>query len=101
VGPGSAKRTSFVNCALRELSVGLCMGNFLSYQASVGMLARSSGASFRAGLSVPTDECVEWYCVVFACLCLSCQLHVHKLVFCNNVHIEVLSAAVNALAGCC
>jgi hypothetical protein len=30
------------------------------------MLARSIGASFRAGLSMPTDKCVE-YCVVFAC----------------------------------
>jgi hypothetical protein len=45
--------------ALRELSVGLYRGNFLSYRASVGMLARSSGASFRAGMRVPTDECVE------------------------------------------
>jgi hypothetical protein len=34
---------------------------------SFGMLARSSGASFRAGLSAPTDKCVEQYCVVFAC----------------------------------
>jgi hypothetical protein len=57
--PGSVKRASFVNCSPRELRVGLCMGNFLSHPASVGMLARSRGASFRAGLSVPTDECVE------------------------------------------
>jgi hypothetical protein len=42
--------------ALQELSVGLIRGNFLLYRASVGMLARSSGSSFRAGLSVPTDE---------------------------------------------
>jgi hypothetical protein len=41
---------------LRELSVGLIRGNFSLYRASVGMLARSSGRSFRAGLSVPTDE---------------------------------------------
>jgi hypothetical protein len=57
--PGSAKRAAFVNCYLRELRVGLCRGNFLCYPASVGMLARSRGASFRAGLSVPTDERVE------------------------------------------
>jgi hypothetical protein len=57
--PGSATQASFVNGALRELSVDLCMDNFLSYRASVCLLARSSGASFRAGVSVPTDECVE------------------------------------------
>jgi hypothetical protein len=58
-GPGDVTRTSSVHGALRELSVGLCMGNFLAYRASVGMLARSSGASFRAGLCVPTDESME------------------------------------------
>jgi hypothetical protein len=60
-------RASFVNCALKELSVSLGRGDFLSYPAYVGMLARSSGASFGAGLSVPTDECMDEYCVVFAC----------------------------------
>jgi hypothetical protein len=56
-GPGSVTRTraSFVNGALRELSVGICWCNFLSYRASVGMLARPSGASFQDGLRVPTD----------------------------------------------
>jgi hypothetical protein len=58
-GPGGVTRASFVNGALRELSVGLCRGNFFAYRASVGMLARSSGASFRAGMRVDTDECVE------------------------------------------
>jgi hypothetical protein len=48
-----------VNRALRELSVGLCRGNFFASRASVGMLARCSGASFKAGMRVPTDECVE------------------------------------------
>jgi hypothetical protein len=57
--PGGVTRASFVNGALPELSVGLCRGNFFAYRASVGMLARSSGASFRAGMRVPTDECVE------------------------------------------
>jgi hypothetical protein len=46
----------FVNGALRVLSVDLNRGNFLSNRASVGMLARSSGASFRASLSMPTNE---------------------------------------------
>jgi hypothetical protein len=55
-GPGGVSRASFVAGALRELSVGLIWGNFLLYRASVGMLARSSGSSFRAGLSVPNDE---------------------------------------------
>jgi hypothetical protein len=58
-GPGGVTRASFVHGALRELSVGLCRGNFFAYRASVGMLARCSGASFRAGMRVPTDECVE------------------------------------------
>jgi hypothetical protein len=58
-GPGGVMLASFVNCALRELSVGLGRGNFSAYRVSVGMLARSSGASFRAGMRVPTDECVE------------------------------------------
>jgi hypothetical protein len=58
-GPGRVTRASVVHGALRELSVGLCRGNCLAYQASVGMLATSSGVSFRAGLSVPTDECME------------------------------------------
>jgi hypothetical protein len=58
-GPGGVMRAAFVNGALRELSVRLCRGNFFAYRASVGMLARSSGASFRAGMRVPTDECVE------------------------------------------
>jgi hypothetical protein len=35
---------------------GIDSGELLLYRASVGMLARSSGSSFRAGLSVPTDE---------------------------------------------
>jgi hypothetical protein len=58
-GPGGVTRAQFVHGALRELSVGLCRGNFLAYRASVGKLARSSGASCQAGLSVPTDECME------------------------------------------
>jgi hypothetical protein len=92
-GPVGVTRASFVNGALRELSVGLCRGNFLSYQASVGMFARSSGASLRAGLSVPTNECMKEYCVVFACdVLIACAC---------RVHVEFLSAAVNALAGCC
>jgi hypothetical protein len=36
-GPGGVTRASSVNGTVRELSVGLCRGNFLSYRASVGM----------------------------------------------------------------
>jgi hypothetical protein len=79
-----------VNGALRELIVALCRGNFLAYRASVGMLARSSGASFPAGLSVPTDECMELSCVVYACdVLLACAC---------LVHVEFLSAPVDAHA---
>jgi hypothetical protein len=46
----------FVAGALREISIGLCRGNFLIYRACLGMFAKSSGTGFRAGISVPTDE---------------------------------------------
>jgi hypothetical protein len=35
-GPRGVTRASFVHGALRELSMGLCRGNFLAYRASVG-----------------------------------------------------------------
>jgi hypothetical protein len=51
---------SFVAGALREISVGLCRGNFFMYRACLGMFAnlhfKSSGTGFRAGMRVPTDE---------------------------------------------
>jgi hypothetical protein len=55
-GPGEVTRGSFVAGALREISVGLCRGNFFLYRACSGMFAKSSGTGFRAGMSVPTDE---------------------------------------------
>jgi hypothetical protein len=92
-GPGGVTRAPFLNGALRELSVGLCRGNFFAYRASIGMLARCSGARVRAGMRVPTDECVEYCFVVFACdVLLACAC---------PVRVEFLIAAVNALAGCC
>jgi hypothetical protein len=54
--PGGVQQASFVAGALRELSVGLCRGNFFMYRGCLGMLAKSSGTGFRAGMRVPTDE---------------------------------------------
>jgi hypothetical protein len=58
-GPGGITRASFVAGTLRELSVGLCRGNFLMYRESGGMFARVSGRGFWAGMVVPTDEAIE------------------------------------------
>jgi hypothetical protein len=54
--PDGVGWASFVAGALRELSIGLCRGNFFVYRACLGMLAKSSGTGFRAGMRVPTDE---------------------------------------------
>jgi hypothetical protein len=56
-GPGGISRASFVDGALRELSVGLVKSNYFLHRASVGMLARPSGACFRPGQARPTDDC--------------------------------------------
>jgi hypothetical protein len=55
-GPGGVTRVSFVAGPLREISVGLCRGIFFMYRVCLGMFAKSSGAGFRAGMTVPTDE---------------------------------------------
>jgi hypothetical protein len=57
------------------------------------MLARPSGASFRVGLSLPTDECIaDNYFVVFACdVLLACSCH---------DHVDVWSAA-ECVVSCC
>jgi hypothetical protein len=54
-GPDGVTRASFVAGALREVSVGLCRGNFFMHHACLGMFAKSSVTGFRAGLRVPTD----------------------------------------------
>jgi hypothetical protein len=54
--PGGVGRAFFVAGALRELCIGLCRGNFFMYHACLGMLAKSSGTGFQAGMGVPTDE---------------------------------------------
>jgi hypothetical protein len=58
-GSGGGTCTSYVPGALCEISIGLIRGNCFCYRASVGMLARSSGASFPLSMPVPTDDCVE------------------------------------------
>jgi hypothetical protein len=61
-GPGGVSPASFVVGALREIaaiSIGLIRGDFFCDRASAGMLAGSSDASFRPGLAVPADACVE------------------------------------------
>jgi hypothetical protein len=55
-GPGGVEQVSFVDSALRELTGGLCRGNFLMYAARLWMLAMCSGAEFLAGMRVLTDE---------------------------------------------
>jgi hypothetical protein len=53
---------------LRELSVGLIRGDFFMYPASVDMLAKSSGSSFKAVLSMPTDQLDMPYVACPCCL---------------------------------
>jgi hypothetical protein len=59
-GPGGVSRASFVAGALLEPSVGL-IGERLVVSCLCRHACRSSRSSFRAGLSVPTDEHAEWY----------------------------------------
>jgi hypothetical protein len=51
-GPGGVSRSSFVAGALRELSVGLCRGNFLAYRASLGGVSPAP-AALASGLGCP------------------------------------------------
>jgi hypothetical protein len=41
---------------IRELSVGLCRGNYQMYRASLGLLAGVTGRGFREGAAHPTEE---------------------------------------------
>jgi hypothetical protein len=49
-------KSGFVAAAIRELSVGLCRGNYQMYRASLGLLAGVSGRGFREGAAHPTKE---------------------------------------------
>jgi hypothetical protein len=55
-GDGEVAKDGFVVNALRELSVSLCRGNAVLYRRGLGVLARVTGNSFRAGLTVPTAD---------------------------------------------
>jgi hypothetical protein len=48
--------SGFVAAAIREISVGLCRGNYQMYRASLGLLAGVSGRGFREGAAHPTEE---------------------------------------------
>jgi hypothetical protein len=54
--PGGVTRASCFAGALREVSVGLCGGNFFMYRACLGMIAKSSRTRFQAGMCAPTGE---------------------------------------------
>jgi hypothetical protein len=49
-------KSGFVAAAIREISVGLCRGNYQMYRASLGLLAGVSGRGFSEGAAHPTEE---------------------------------------------
>ena len=53
---GVVFKDGFVVNALRELSIGLCMGNCVLYKRSLYALAHVSGTAFRASADIPTSK---------------------------------------------
>jgi hypothetical protein len=49
-------KSGFVASAIREISVGLCRGDYQKYKASLGLLVGVSGRGFREGAAHPTEE---------------------------------------------
>jgi hypothetical protein len=49
-------KSGFVASAIREISVGLCRGDYQMYRASLGLLVGVSGRGFREGAAHPTEE---------------------------------------------
>jgi hypothetical protein len=49
-------KSGFVAAAIRELSVGLCRGNYQMYRALLGLLAGVSRRGFREGAAHSTEE---------------------------------------------
>jgi hypothetical protein len=56
-GRGVSK-SGFVASAIRELSMGLCRGNYYMSRAAWGLLAQVTGHGFRMGTDCPSDEVV-------------------------------------------
>ena len=53
---GPLPKPTFIENALRLLSVGLCRGNGVMYSRSLGVFARASGRGFLEGSMSPTVE---------------------------------------------
>jgi hypothetical protein len=53
---GGVSKSGFVAGAIRELSVGMCRGNFYVYRDGFGLPAGDLGRGFSPGLARPTDE---------------------------------------------
>ena len=53
---GAVEKGAFTAGALRELSVGLCSGNSVLSRRGLGVLPRTSGSVFLAGMTVPTSD---------------------------------------------
>jgi hypothetical protein len=53
---GEVRKSCFVATALRELSVGLCKGNYLMHRVSLGMLTGVAGWGFCTGADPPVEE---------------------------------------------
>jgi hypothetical protein len=53
---GEVRKSCFVATALRELSVGLCKGNYLMHRVTLGMLTEVAGWGFCTGADPPVEE---------------------------------------------
>jgi hypothetical protein len=52
------RKSGFVASAIRELSLGLCRGNYYMYRAAWGLLAQVTWHGFRAGADRLPDAVV-------------------------------------------
>jgi hypothetical protein len=53
---GNLAKPSFVQNALRQLSIALCRGNGVMYRRGLAVLARAGGNSYMPGLVAPTSD---------------------------------------------
>jgi hypothetical protein len=56
VAGGDVSKSGFVAAALRELSAGLCKGNYLMHRAVLGWLAGVSRRGFCPGADLPVED---------------------------------------------